>query len=147
MTTKTAGDLPVPYELFALRYATRPGRRPEFFLGGDPHDDPLDVHYYVWLARRPGHVCLIDTGFSEAVARKRRRTLLRDPIDSLELLGTHGSQVQDVILTHFHYDHAGNFDRLPNARFHVQEREMQYATGKHMAQKGVNGSAARARSV
>ena len=40
--------------------------------------------------------------------------------------------VEDVILTHLHYDHAGNFDRFPNARFHLQEREMAYATGRYM---------------
>ena len=126
---------PVPYELFALRYATRVGRRPEFFMGGDPHDEPMAIDYFVWLARRPGHVCLIDTGFNEAMGRKRRRDFLRDPIDSLELLGTHRDQVQDVVLTHFHYDHAGNFDRLPKARFHMQDSEMQFATGRHMAHK------------
>lgn len=128
----------VPYELFALQYATRPGRRPEYFLSHDVHDEPLSIHYYLWLARRPGHVCLIDTGFSAATANKRRRTLLRDPIDSLELLGTAASEVQDVVVTHLHYDHAGNVDRLPNAQFHLQEREMQYATGRHMAQKMLN---------
>jgi glyoxylase-like metal-dependent hydrolase (beta-lactamase superfamily II) len=37
-----------------------------------------------------------------------------------------------VILTHLHYDHVGNFHKLPNARFHLQEREMAYATGKYM---------------
>jgi len=123
----------VPYELFALRYATRIGRRPEFFLGGDPHDEPMAIDYFVWLARRPGHVCLIDTGFDEAMGRKRRREFLRDPIDSLALLGTTREEVQDCVITHFHYDHAGCFDRLPNARLHVQDREMQYATGRHMA--------------
>jgi glyoxylase-like metal-dependent hydrolase (beta-lactamase superfamily II) len=126
---------PVPYELFALRYATRVGRRPEFFMGGDPHDEPMAIDYFVWLARRPGHVCLIDTGFNEAMGRKRRREFLRDPIDSLEMLGTRPDQVQDCIITHFHYDHAGCFDRLPNAQYHVQDSEMQFATGRHMAKK------------
>jgi glyoxylase-like metal-dependent hydrolase (beta-lactamase superfamily II) len=40
--------------------------------------------------------------------------------------------VQDVVLTHLHYDHAGNLPRLPNARFHVQDRELDYATGRCM---------------
>jgi glyoxylase-like metal-dependent hydrolase (beta-lactamase superfamily II) len=85
------------------------------------------------VARRPGHVCLIDTGFGSEVARKRGRTLLRDPIESLLLLGIDADQVQDAVLTHFHYDHAGNFSRLRDARFHVQESEMQFATGRYMA--------------
>jgi glyoxylase-like metal-dependent hydrolase (beta-lactamase superfamily II) len=126
------------YELFALRYATRTGRRPEFFLGGDPHDVPMDIDYYIWLARSPDHICLIDTGFDECMAGKRRRDFLRDPIESLKLLGVSPQDIDDVILTHFHYDHAGNFDRVPDARFHVQDREMQFATGRHMAHKVFN---------
>jgi glyoxylase-like metal-dependent hydrolase (beta-lactamase superfamily II) len=32
-----------------------------------------------------------------------------------------------------HYDHVGNFHKFPAARFHLQDREMNYATGRHMA--------------
>ncbi len=39
------------YELFALRYATRAARRHEHFIGGDPHDGPMPMDYFVWLAR------------------------------------------------------------------------------------------------
>ena len=35
-------------------------------------------------------------------------------------------------MTHLHYDHAGNLDRFPNAHFHLQDREMSYATGRCM---------------
>jgi len=27
-----------------------------------------------------------------------------------------------------HYDHVGNYDLFPNASFHLQDREMAYAT-------------------
>jgi glyoxylase-like metal-dependent hydrolase (beta-lactamase superfamily II) len=37
-----------------------------------------------------------------------------------------------MVLTHLHYDHVGNFHKLPNARFHLQEREMAFATRRHM---------------
>jgi glyoxylase-like metal-dependent hydrolase (beta-lactamase superfamily II) len=40
--------------------------------------------------------------------------------------------VEDVILTHLHYDHVGNFHRFPAAQFHLQETEMHYATGRYM---------------
>lgn len=123
----------VPYELFAIRYATRTVRRAEVMLADNRPDADLQLDYYVWLARRPGHVCLVDTGFGEQAALRRDRHRLRDPIDALELLGTRASDVQDVVLTHLHYDHAGNHGRLPQARFHLQEREMHFATGRHMA--------------
>ena len=134
-TSGTGSHGPATYELFALRYATRNGRRPEFFLGGDPHDVPMSIDYFVWLARSANHVCLIDTGFNEAMAGKRRREFLRDPIDALSLLEVTPDRIDDVILTHFHYDHAGNFDRFPKSRFHVQDREMAFATGRHMVHR------------
>src|SRR5690606_12602453 len=53
-------------------------------------------------------------------------------IDALSALGVAAADVSDVILTHLHYDHAGNLDRLPNARFHIQDAEVEYATGRCM---------------
>src|SRR5262249_44407829 len=110
------------YEVFALRYATREAQRRDHFIGGDPHDGPMPMDYFVWVAAGPGAVYLIDTGFTCEMAKERKRTFLRCPIDSLVLLGVEAGSVRDVILTHMHYDHLGNFHKLPNARFHLQER-------------------------
>jgi glyoxylase-like metal-dependent hydrolase (beta-lactamase superfamily II) len=120
------------YEVFALRYATREALRRDHFIGGDPHEAPMPMDYFVWAAVGPGGAYVIDTGFTAEMAKERKRTFLRCPIDSLALLGVEAGAVRDVILTHMHYDHVGNFHKFPNARFHLQEREMAYATGKYM---------------
>ena len=120
------------YEVFALRYATREAQRRDHFIGGDPHDGPMPMDYFVWVAVGRSGAYVIDTGFTREMALERKRTFLRCPIDSLALLGVEAASVRDVILTHLHYDHVGNFHKLPNARFHLQEREMAYATGKYM---------------
>src|SRR6185369_15275167 len=120
------------YELFAIRYATREARRSEHFIGGDPHDGPMPMDYFVWVARGGGRIFIIDTGFNAETSRKRKRTFLRCPVEALGTLGIDANAVEDVILTHLHYDHVGNFDRFPAARFHLQEREMAYATGRYM---------------
>jgi hypothetical protein len=39
------------YELFAIRYATRDAQRSEHFIGGDPHDGPMPMDYFMWLAK------------------------------------------------------------------------------------------------
>ena len=31
------------YEVFAIRYAHRAARRPDNFIGGDPHDAPMPM--------------------------------------------------------------------------------------------------------
>ncbi|MGJ4902284.1 N-acyl homoserine lactonase family protein [Bradyrhizobium sp. HKCCYLS2058] len=121
-------------EIYALRYATMSPRTPHMnFLQPDPHDSTAqDLDYFVWLIRTDGRDILVDTGFNAAEAEIRHRTLTRDPIDALASFGVDAAGIRDIIVTHLHYDHAGNLDRFPNARFHLQEREMAYATGRCM---------------
>jgi glyoxylase-like metal-dependent hydrolase (beta-lactamase superfamily II) len=120
------------YELYALRYATRQANRAEHFIGGDPHDGPMPMDYFVWLAKNADRAVVIDIGFTAESGGKRGRRLERDPIDSLALLGVDPARVEDVILTHMHYDHVGNFHKFPVARFHLQEPEIHYAVGRYM---------------
>jgi len=127
--------IPTPFEVYAIRYATVARRGAENFIGGDPHESAERMDYFVWLARRGAETYVIDTGFNEAAARRRKREFLRSPLEGLEALGVRASDVQEVILTHLHYDHVGNFDLFPDARFHLQDRELAYATGRHMGTK------------
>ncbi|ARP81379.1 MBL fold hydrolase [Bordetella genomosp. 8] len=124
-------DLPT-YQVYAVRYATRPARRTANFLGGDPHDAPMPMDYYVWVIRDGSRVVLVDTGFAQDMADKRHRTLLRHPAAALELLGIQVADVGDIVITHLHNDHAGTLGDYPNARFHLQDGEMAFATGRHM---------------
>jgi len=50
----------------------------------------------------------------------------------LRAIGVEPSEVTDVIISHMHYDHAGNKDMFPKARYHLQDREMAYCTGRCM---------------
>lgn len=120
------------YEVFALRYATVERRRAENFMIHDPHDGPMPMDYFVWVIRGQERTYLVDTGFNRTAAEARKRTFLRCPIGALSALGIAPDDVTDVIITHLHYDHAGNVNLLPNARIHLQEKELQYATGSYM---------------
>ncbi|HTU12106.1 MAG TPA: N-acyl homoserine lactonase family protein [Allosphingosinicella sp.] len=121
------------YEVLALRYAENPAQRAaQNFLGGDDHDGPMPLDYFVWLIRGGGRAFVVDTGFDAAMARKRGRIHLARPDDLLAAVGVRQEQVRDVIVTHLHYDHCGNHDLFPAARFHLQDREMAYATGRCM---------------
>lgn len=124
---------PEPFEVFAIRYASVERRAAENFIGGDPHDSGMPMDYFIWVARNKHKTWIIDTGFNQAAADQRQRNFLRSPIDGLKLLDIDANQIEDVIITHLHYDHIGNFDLFPKARFHLQESEMAYATGRHMA--------------
>ena len=120
------------YEVYAIRYARHARRASANFLGGDPHDGPMPLDYFVWLLRGNGRDLLVDTGFSAAAAARRGREHLRCPTEGLRLLGADAAMLQDVIVTHLHYDHVGNFELFPRATLHLQDLEMHYATGRYM---------------
>src|SRR5258705_4644166 len=129
MTNSIVTPVLVPFEVYAIRYATVARRKSENFIGGDPHETAERMDYFVWLARNALRTFVIDTGFNEGAASRRRREFLRSPVDGLKLLGVDASEVEDVVITHLHYDHVGNFDLFPKACFHLQDRVMSYATG------------------
>src|SRR3954447_16621425 len=104
-----------PYEVYAVRYGHHARNASENFVGGDPHDGPMPLDYYVWVAVGPERTFLVDTGFTAEVAATRKREFLRCPIEALGLVGVRAGMIADVILTHLHYDHVGNFALLPAA--------------------------------
>jgi glyoxylase-like metal-dependent hydrolase (beta-lactamase superfamily II) len=98
---------------------------------------PLD--YFVWAIRGPLNdpapgVIIVDTGMSQDAASRRPggRTVVT-PVDrALANAGIEPAHVQDVVITHMHYDHAGGLDLFPQATFHLQDREMAFCTGRSM---------------
>ncbi len=127
--------MPLPnYAVYALRYATVARQPQENFITPDLHDGPGAMDYFVWAVVGDGEAIVVDTGFAAAAAARRRRTLMRCPTLALLSLGIDAATVSDVILTHLHYDHAGNLDKFPAARFHLQEAEMAFATGACMCE-------------
>jgi glyoxylase-like metal-dependent hydrolase (beta-lactamase superfamily II) len=120
------------HEIFAIRYAHHPRRASENFIGGDPHDllQPLD--YFVWAVRGPAGVFVVDSGFDAAMARQRGREIVKPVGEGLKAIGVEPQAVEQVIVSHMHYDHIGNHELFPHARYHLQDLEMQFATGRHM---------------
>ena len=124
------------WEVTAVRYGTHANRkRHENFIGADPHDGDMPLDYFVWLIRNEERSIVVDVGFDEAEGKRRGRSVERAPRDGLAMLGIDSSKVRDVIITHLHYDHAGTIDHFAEASFHLQEREMHFATGPHMARR------------
>lgn len=122
-----------PFELFAIRYAVNgPRMHGQNIMGGDPHESHSDLDFFVWVAKRSDRVFLIDTGSGQEAAARRTDRYLRAPADAIQLLGLDPEKLEDIILTHAHYDHAGMLHRYPNARFHLQDSEMNYMTGRCM---------------
>ena len=120
------------FEVFAIKYGERLGVRGDIFMKGDPHDTPMAMDYYIWVIRNEKTTIIVDCGFSKDEGESRGRTYLRSPAEGLELLGINPKEVEHVIITHMHYDHVGNLALFPKARFHIQDTEMAYVTGRAM---------------
>lgn len=121
------------WEVFAVRYAERNTRtRRESFIFDDNHDAPHPMDYFIWVLQRGEQVILVDTGYDTSEGSRRDRPILMDPREALKPLGIAADAVDQVIVTHLHYDHAGGLHLFPNARLHLQAAEMAYATGPCM---------------
>ena len=69
-------EQPETFKVFAIRYAHLGGRNAsEMFIGGDVHDGPMALDYFIWAAVGPAHTYVIATGFNHVVAKRSGRTL------------------------------------------------------------------------
>ncbi len=83
----------------------------------------LETGYLGWgtwaAVRGEGHTMMLDTGFVG---------LRKDYAGILKEHGVDPADVDHVLLTHLHFDHAVNVDMYPNATFVVSQAEWDYAT-------------------
>lgn len=118
------------WEVHAVKYADRNARtRADSFVFDDNHDAPHAMDYFLWVLRCGDQLILVDTGYDAQEAKARGRPILMDPRKALLPLGIDAMAVTEIIVTHLHYDHAGGLALFPNARLHMQEAEMTFATG------------------
>ena len=86
----------------------------------------------IFLLEGNGRKILVDTGggdpesesMKSAGHAKSRRTPDQTPDQALRLLGVSPDEIDTVILTHLHWDHAYNNHLFPQARFVVQKAEL-----------------------
>jgi len=95
------------------------------------------------LVQSKDRTVLIDTGYGSKLSPKLRRRISAedgDPLlESLQSQGVTAADIDTVILTHLHFDHAGGCTRLdedgqvvptfPNAEYVIQQREWVIAAG------------------
>lgn len=135
---------PQVWDLYAIKYAEMAERtRRDNLLNHDPHDtSPMPMDYFVWaaVAQADGRTVVIDTGFDKPEGDRRGRTVIRSVSEALAMGGIDAARVEDVVVTHMHYDHIGGHAEFPAAKFHMQESEMHFCTGKHMCSPFLNRS-------
>jgi N-acyl homoserine lactone hydrolase len=86
----------------------------------------------MWVLRGPTTI-VVDTSVpmngrpSEFIGENFSRAPHQVPANALREAGVSPADVELVLLTHLHWDHAGNCDLFPEARVLVQQEELRYA--------------------
>ena len=68
------------HEIFAIKYGRHERKKAENYIGGDPHDGPEPIDYFVWAITGPSGNFVVDTGFDQAMAKKRGRVVTRQQL-------------------------------------------------------------------
>jgi glyoxylase-like metal-dependent hydrolase (beta-lactamase superfamily II) len=128
------------YRIYAVRYGHR-DHVPAWEAFHKEHAAPAGgMDYFVWAITDGTRTVVVDTGYGEAEGVRRGRQFLRSPHVGLAELGIDAAHVDNVVLTHFHYDHIGGTALFPRARFWVQEEEMRFYTGPSAVRPAFRGS-------
>lgn len=125
------------WEAYAIRYASAVRAAHSNFV--DPAgiaDVPMPIDFFVWLLRSGDQAILVDTGFDAATGGRRNRRVDCPPDEAIRRLGLAPHGIGDVIVTHMHYDHAGNLPAFDGATIHVQAQEIGFVTGTPMHDRG-----------
>ena len=126
------------WDVFAIRYADRAARtRADSFLFDPAHDVAHPMDYFFWILRSGERVIMVDTGYDQPEADRRGRPILQDPREALRPLGLTPEDIDTIIVTHLHYDHAGGLHLFPRAQLVMQAAEMAYATGPCMCHQAL----------
>lgn len=124
------GDI---WKVYGVRYAAQPSRPAHItFLWGDPTEETGGLDYYSWVLVSDDRAIVVDTGGAEKKLTSLGRQWLARPTDALKRLGVDPAHVEDVILSHAHWDHVGDLASFPKARFVMNDLEMASITGPDM---------------
>lgn len=106
--------------------------RGAFTSKSDEYQQLEEFPILIFLIEGNGHKILVDTGGGDPASAsmkagghaRSRRTPEQAPDQALRRLGISSEDIDTVILTHLHWDHAYNNHLFPKAKFVVQRSEL-----------------------
>ena len=117
------------YSIWVLEYAYVPNYPLNGLIYGAHNKGTTKLPYCYILIKGGNHLALVDVGYNhaaygETLANQFCVTGWQTPATVLAECGVTPADITDVFLTHAHFDHMGNIEAFPNARFFIQEREL-----------------------
>jgi N-acyl homoserine lactone hydrolase len=98
-------------------------------FAAQPFEGRRRMPYCFGLIRSADRCVLVDTGFADQTISARLTAKYGDtrwaaPVDMLARVGVRAEEVDTILLTHNHFDHAGCVDAFPSAHVWIQRREI-----------------------
>jgi N-acyl homoserine lactone hydrolase len=117
------------YSIWVLEYAYVKNYHKSGVLYGAHNQGHVKLPYCYAVIKGNGHVAMVDVGYNDKEYGKHLGDKFgvenwRSPKDVLAGIGLTPADVDTVFITHAHFDHFGNVEDFPNAKFYIQEREI-----------------------
>jgi glyoxylase-like metal-dependent hydrolase (beta-lactamase superfamily II) len=116
------------YEIYALKYAGPFVRTGAHLMWYRDWDTLEKINYYIWCIKGDGETVVVDTGVTPALARERELEGYVNPAEVLARIDVKAQEVEHVVITHMHFDHANGVSLFPRATFYIQEDEYRFWT-------------------
>jgi glyoxylase-like metal-dependent hydrolase (beta-lactamase superfamily II) len=117
------------YSIWVLEYAYVTKYHKSGVLYGAHNEGYVKLPYCYAVINGNGHVAMVDVGFNNKEYGKHLGDKFgvenwRSPRQVLSGIGLKPEDVDSVFITHAHFDHFGNVEEFPKAKFYIQEREI-----------------------
>jgi len=116
------------YSIWVLEYAFVPDYANSAANYGAHNKGTIKLPYCYVVLKNDQRTVMVDVGYNykdygKTLAEMYGVINWKSPKTVLAEIGLSPEDIDDVVVTHAHFDHFGNVDDFPNARFHIQERE------------------------
>lgn len=117
------------YSIWVCEYSYVPKYHKSGVLYGAHNEGYVKLPYCYVVIKGKGHTAMVDVGYSDKDYGKTLGDRFgvenwRTPKTVLSEVGITPEEVDTCFITHAHFDHFGNVEDFPNAKFYIQEREI-----------------------
>lgn len=117
------------YSLWVMEFAAVPNYHESGLIYGMHNTGFRKLPYCYIVIKGQEKLAMVDVGYNhkahgEVLANTFGVRGWRPPREVLGEIGIRPEDVNDIFITHCHFDHMGNIEDFPNARFYIQEREL-----------------------
>jgi glyoxylase-like metal-dependent hydrolase (beta-lactamase superfamily II) len=117
------------YSIWVLEYCAVPTLPKGVTVHGAFNAGTIKLPYCYVVIKGGGKIAMVDIGFANKDYGAKLATAFgvqnwHAPAEVMKECGVRPEDVTDIFITHAHFDHIGDTDSFPNAKFYMQEREL-----------------------